>query len=142
MFQMVRKYSNIFHSKNLKNIPKFVFFSIKINHLATLIGPTPMQRKKPVNPFFFHRSIKTELENPFFFVLSLNSLFPFKTNFEPIFCCRHFFALKILLRYQSNLWIFFLTHTKKYFKFDVTTQKQGCQIFLGTTYQNVQNIPK
>jgi hypothetical protein len=34
---MVIKYTNIYHSNALQNIPKFGIFGLKINHLATLI---------------------------------------------------------------------------------------------------------
>jgi hypothetical protein len=34
---MAVKYTNIFHSKALQNIPKLVFWVVKINHLATLL---------------------------------------------------------------------------------------------------------
>jgi hypothetical protein len=33
---MVIKYSNIYHSKALQNLPKFGIFGLKTNHLATL----------------------------------------------------------------------------------------------------------
>jgi hypothetical protein len=33
---MVIKYTNVFHSKALQNLPKLGFFGLKINHLATL----------------------------------------------------------------------------------------------------------
>jgi hypothetical protein len=33
---MIIKYTNIFHSKALQNIPKLGFFGMKIYHLATL----------------------------------------------------------------------------------------------------------
>jgi hypothetical protein len=33
---MVIKYTNIFHSKALQNVPKVEIFGLKINHLATL----------------------------------------------------------------------------------------------------------
>jgi hypothetical protein len=36
-FQMVIKYTNIFHSKALQNLPKLGFFGLKINHLVTLM---------------------------------------------------------------------------------------------------------
>jgi hypothetical protein len=35
---MAIKYTNIFHSKVLKNTPKLGFFGLKIYHLATLNG--------------------------------------------------------------------------------------------------------
>jgi hypothetical protein len=37
MFQMVIKYTNIYHSKALHNLPKFGIFGLKTNHLATLV---------------------------------------------------------------------------------------------------------
>jgi hypothetical protein len=36
IFQMGTKYTNIFHSKALQNLPKLGFFGLKINRLATL----------------------------------------------------------------------------------------------------------
>jgi hypothetical protein len=35
---MAKEYTNLFHSKDLQNLPKLVFFGLKTNHLATLIG--------------------------------------------------------------------------------------------------------
>jgi hypothetical protein len=35
---MVIKYTNIYHSKALPNLPKFGIFGLKANHLATLVG--------------------------------------------------------------------------------------------------------
>jgi hypothetical protein len=34
---MVIKYTNIYHSKALQNLPKFGLFGLKTNHLATLV---------------------------------------------------------------------------------------------------------
>jgi hypothetical protein len=36
-FQMVIKYTNIYHSNALQNLPKFGIFGLKTNHLATLL---------------------------------------------------------------------------------------------------------
>jgi hypothetical protein len=36
IFQMAIKYTNIYHSKALQNLPKFWIFGLKTNHLATL----------------------------------------------------------------------------------------------------------
>jgi hypothetical protein len=36
IFQMTVKYTSIFHSKALKNLPKLGFFGLKTNRLATL----------------------------------------------------------------------------------------------------------
>jgi hypothetical protein len=41
LYQTAFKYTNIFHSKALQNIPKFGFFGLKINHLATLTTSFP-----------------------------------------------------------------------------------------------------
>jgi hypothetical protein len=35
---MVIKYTNIYHSKAIKNLPKFGIFGLKTNHLETLFG--------------------------------------------------------------------------------------------------------
>jgi hypothetical protein len=35
---MVIKYTNIYHSKAVKNLPKFGIFGLKTNHLATLVS--------------------------------------------------------------------------------------------------------
>jgi hypothetical protein len=40
MVQLVIKFTNILHSKALQNIPKWIFFGLKINHLATLLTTT------------------------------------------------------------------------------------------------------
>jgi hypothetical protein len=37
LYQMSIKYTHIFHSKTLQNIPKLEFFGLKINHLGTLL---------------------------------------------------------------------------------------------------------
>jgi hypothetical protein len=37
MLSMAIKYTNIFHSKVLKNLPKLGFLGLKIYHLATLV---------------------------------------------------------------------------------------------------------
>jgi hypothetical protein len=37
-FQMAIKYTNIFRSKALQNIPNLGFFGLRINHLATLLS--------------------------------------------------------------------------------------------------------
>jgi hypothetical protein len=34
---MVIKYTNIYHSKALRNLPKFGIFGLKTNHQATLV---------------------------------------------------------------------------------------------------------
>jgi hypothetical protein len=34
---MVKKYTNIYHSKARQNLPKFGIFGLKTNHLATLM---------------------------------------------------------------------------------------------------------
>jgi hypothetical protein len=36
IFRMVIKYTNIYHSEALQNLPKFGIFGFKTNHLATL----------------------------------------------------------------------------------------------------------
>jgi hypothetical protein len=36
MLQVAIKYSKIYQSKALENLPKLGFFGLKINHLATL----------------------------------------------------------------------------------------------------------
>jgi hypothetical protein len=38
IFQMVIKYTNIYHSKAIQNLPKFGIFGLKTKHLATLAG--------------------------------------------------------------------------------------------------------
>jgi hypothetical protein len=37
MDQVSIKYTYIFHCKTLQNLPKFGFFGLKTNHLATLM---------------------------------------------------------------------------------------------------------
>jgi hypothetical protein len=37
IYQMATKYTNIFHCKNLQNLPEIEIFGLKINHLATLV---------------------------------------------------------------------------------------------------------
>jgi hypothetical protein len=43
MDQVSIKYNNIFHCKTLQNLPKFGFFGLKTNHLATLL-PLPIDK--------------------------------------------------------------------------------------------------
>jgi hypothetical protein len=38
IFQMIIKYNNIFYSKALQILPKYGFFGLKPNHLATLLN--------------------------------------------------------------------------------------------------------
>jgi hypothetical protein len=40
ILQMVIKYTNIFHSKAIQNLPKIGIFGLKINYLATLVDIT------------------------------------------------------------------------------------------------------
>jgi hypothetical protein len=46
IFQMVIKYTNIYHSKALKNLPNFRGFGLKTNHLATLPAPAQLARQQ------------------------------------------------------------------------------------------------
>jgi hypothetical protein len=48
LHQTALRYTNIFHSKSLQNIPKFGIFGLKINHLATLI-PTRRRSEQSVS---------------------------------------------------------------------------------------------
>jgi hypothetical protein len=40
-FQMVSKSTNIYPSKALQNLPRFVIFGLKTNHPSTLVGSLP-----------------------------------------------------------------------------------------------------
>jgi hypothetical protein len=44
---MVIKYTNIFHSKVVQNLPKIGIFGLKINHLATLM----LMEASPITKF-------------------------------------------------------------------------------------------
>jgi hypothetical protein len=46
IFQIATKYINIFQSKALQNCPKFGFFGLKINHLATLLATLNFLKSK------------------------------------------------------------------------------------------------
>jgi hypothetical protein len=50
MFLMAMKYTNIFHSKGLQNIPKLVFLVMKINHLAALMITAEREDRKNADP--------------------------------------------------------------------------------------------
>jgi hypothetical protein len=49
---MVIKYTNIYQSKALQKLPKFVIFGLKTNHLATLIRKTVWDKAEPRFGFF------------------------------------------------------------------------------------------
>jgi hypothetical protein len=54
---MVIKYTNIYHSKALQNLPKFGIFGLKTNHLATLAGSESLpKRGAAVRPATLHMS--------------------------------------------------------------------------------------
>jgi hypothetical protein len=63
---MVIKYTNIYHSKALQNVPKFWIFGLKTNHLATLFSmfqlfAKPILNHRQINLFssFFNIHYKT-----------------------------------------------------------------------------------
>jgi hypothetical protein len=45
---MVIKYTNIYHSKALQNLPKFGILGLKTNHLATLLTSTERDNWLPM----------------------------------------------------------------------------------------------
>jgi hypothetical protein len=63
---MVIKYTNIYHSKAIKNLPKFGIFGLKTNHLATLVAPPSEQTSKAkalssaVATNFYDREIRSQ----------------------------------------------------------------------------------
>jgi hypothetical protein len=56
IYPIAIKYTNTFHSKALKNIPKFGFFGMKIYPLATLEKRTILKRRKFRNRSTFARN--------------------------------------------------------------------------------------
>jgi hypothetical protein len=42
IFQMVIKYTNLYHSKALQNLPKFGIFGLRTNNLATPVWPSKL----------------------------------------------------------------------------------------------------
>jgi hypothetical protein len=77
------QYTNIFHSKELQNIPKLGFFDMKLNHLATL-GPA-----RPQACTF----------------LNINAWIKFRANASS--CCPvlvfHFFGLKFCYALENEI---------------------------------------
>jgi hypothetical protein len=57
VYQTAVKYTKIFHSKTLLNIPKLGFFGLKINHLATLITTESKDSQDIRETVFYNTSL-------------------------------------------------------------------------------------